>query len=162
MSAKLLASMVVVCLAGAGCAYGVQSFDDGGPHAKAQDAGATKDAGHLVTSDAGTTQDSGHVADDSGVFDPPDTGPLCSLSLPTGLQACDDCLGTSCCNEDNGCGQNQDCTAFLTCLDACFPLDGGAPDQTCADACSTDYPQGMQEFDQLSTCMQSFCNNECQ
>lgn len=162
VSAKLLVSMTVVCLMAAGCAYGVQSFDDGTGVKPKPDAGATKDAGKATAPDAGG-HDAGTVSpEDSGTVDPPDTGPLCSLSLQTGLQACDDCLGASCCTEDNVCGQSQDCGAFLSCINACLPLDGGAPDQSCVDGCSNDYPQGAQEFDQLSSCMQSLCSTECQ
>jgi len=142
----------------AGCAYGSLEGADHS-HPFGQDAG-TKDA---APHDSGKpAPEEASVVEDASI-DPPDvTTSTCTLTLPTGMPSCDSCLGANCCSEDVTCGNDQDCIAFIDCVNACFPSDGGAPDQTCVDACSTQYPNGSTELGDLEQCMQTSCSTDCQ
>ena len=44
------------------------------------------------------------------------------------------------------CETDQDCTALMTCLEGC-------QDQTCADACATQYPGGQASYESMVTCI---------
>lgn len=143
----------------AGCAYGkLEGSDDLFP----QDA-ATTDAAK-PTKDASAPLDAAQPNDDASV-DPQDVTtvqPTCDpLPLATGLQACDTCIASSCCAADQACGDDQDCMGFISCSDACFPEDGGEPDQECYATCEETYPNGESELEALDECMETDCSNAC-
>ena len=144
----------------AGCAYGsLEGADHSHPFGK--DAGSTTKDAALHDSAPPPPQEAS-VVDDASI-DPPDvTTSTCTLTLPTGLPACDTCLGANCCSEDVTCGNDQECAAAIDCINQCFPTDGGSPDQTCLDACSTQYPNGYTELANLEQCMQTSCTTDCQ
>jgi hypothetical protein len=137
-----------------GCAYAVTPFEPGG------------DAGPR-TSDAGAPDAKKPTPDAATTTPPPppppppqDAGVQCQLSLTTGSPACDQCIGQSCCAQENACGASSDCTAFLRCGNDCF-ADAGDP-TSCLNGCAGSFPQGAQMFDALTACMQGSCGNACQ
>lgn len=141
------------------CAYGVTPEQEL-PH----DGGIIHVDSGIQAKDAGSpTQDSGPTVQDSSVDlpDVPEQTTCSSLPLGTGLASCDTCLGSSCCAEDQTCGFDQDCMAFVSCTDACFPLDGGAPDTQCESDCESTYPKGANELANLDNCMQNSCSTTC-
>jgi len=137
-----------------GCAFG-QSAEQLQHH----------DAGVIVKADGGTKdaakpQPDAHVEDTW--VDPPDVQTTCSsLPLGTGMQQCDTCLGASCCSEDQTCGNDQECIAFIDCFNQCFNQVDGGMDQTCEQACENQYPNGVAELSNLDMCMQNSCGTEC-
>ena len=138
------------------CAYGQSSaqlehHDGGVLHA---------DAG---TKDAAKPQQDAQAQEDVAV-DPPDvqtTTTCTSLPLATGMQQCDTCLGASCCAEDQTCGNDQECMAFISCMNGCFNQVDGGIDQNCQTSCESSYPNGVSELSNLDSCMQNSCAVDC-
>jgi len=143
-----------VMISASGCAYGMANGDD-----TKQDAAIIHvDAG---TKDVKTPMEASSVQD---AADEPDVSQVqtCDpLPLATGLPACDTCLGTSCCSEDQACGNDPDCMSYINCENNCIPLDGGVPDPQCESTCASTYPTGSNELSNLDTCMSTSCRNEC-
>jgi hypothetical protein len=136
------------------CAYGdsgVHPFHDGGTIIHAD--GGTKDA-------AKPPQDAAQK--DSSV-DPPDVEQTTCSQLPlgTGMPQCDTCLGASCCTEDQTCGNDQECMAFISCANNCFNQVDGGVDQQCETTCESQYPSGVNELSNLDSCMQNSCGTAC-
>jgi hypothetical protein len=147
-------SLASSSILGLGCAYGSSVRHDGVSQqdtttcasydCDAVDSG-TYDAAQYP--DAYSTGDSGIVTvePDSGVVEPDsaepvrdavapedravvfDTGPTCTLTLGTGIAACDTCLGASCCSVDNACGSDPSCLAFSSCLATCEGMSPYGP-----------------------------------
>ena len=137
-----------------GCAYGTSGVDP----FKSHDAGivhvdAGKDAKAPPVKDAGPVEDVWQ--------DDVQQQTACSLPLPTGMASCDSCLGSSCCAEDETCGNDQDCIGFVGCVNNCFNTVDGGLDQNCESTCEADYPNGVGELSNLDTCMQNSCATEC-
>ena len=84
-----------------------------------------------------------------------------ALPLGTGDPQCDTCLGASCCAEDQTCGNDQNCMAFIGCVDNCINQVDGGMDQTCEQACESQYPNGVSELSNLDMCMQNSCATAC-
>jgi hypothetical protein len=145
----------IIAAGASACAYG-QNIDqlehnDGGVlHAD----GGTKDA-------AKPLQDAKPVEDNW--VNPVDVQQTqcSSLPLPTGMPQCDTCLGASCCAEDQTCGNDQECMAFISCIDGCFNQVDGGVDQTCETSCESQYPNGANELSSLDACMQNSCASQC-
>ncbi len=151
--------LATISLAG-GCAYGAPAGYD--PGHMFGDSGLGHDAGVASVHDAGKPppDDAAVTSDDSG--DRPDTTTTtCSLSLPTGNPLCDSCLSSFCCTEDTACGNDPDCMNFINCTGACFPSDGGPPDQTCVNGCTSQYPNGSNELMNLDQCLGTSCVSSC-
>ena len=90
----------------------------------------------------------------------PDTSPVCSPKLSTGIAKCDTCEGQSCCAEDNACANDPQFSSLMNCYNAC-PLDGGFPDPTCMSGCDKKYPSGANNFNAWGNCMQTNCATSC-
>jgi hypothetical protein len=142
----------------AGCAFGKIAGDDDfeTPH----DSGIVKaDAG---VKDAKTIPEATTVEDSSQTLPDVTTTETCTtLPLGTGDPQCDTCIASSCCDEDQTCGNDQDCMAFVGCVDECVPDDGGPPDQECYSECEADYSTGEAELDALDTCLENDCSTAC-
>jgi len=71
---------------------------------------------------------------------------------------CGDCAQQgNCADELNDCGNNPECAAIITCLNACAPADMACP-QACLDA----HPNGMTQIQLLFTCIfVDECPNDC-
>lgn len=82
------------------------------------------------------------------------SGAAGACGLATGEPTCDACLDTSCCAENTACVSDADCTALLTCGDACT-------DDACIASCMTAHPTGAALLDTLSTCMEGSCSIAC-
>lgn len=143
-----------IIAAASACAYGqsevqIDHHDGGVLHAD----GGAKDA-------AKPPQDAKAQED---VVDLPDVEqPTCSsLPLSTGDEQCDTCIGASCCTEDQACGNDQDCMAFISCMNGCFNQVDGGIDQACESSCESSYPSGANELSNLDTCMQNGCATDC-
>lgn len=152
---KAYVYFAIVCAGASACAYGqtsdqIQHHDGGVLHA---DGGLSKDA--AKPQDAKATIDNW--------VDPPDVAQTTcsSLPLPTGNQACDTCLGASCCTEDQTCGNDQECMAFISCMNGCFNQVDGGIDQACQSNCESSYPSGVNELTNLDSCMQNSCATDC-
>jgi hypothetical protein len=141
-----------------GCAYGSPSGLDSS-HLFSKDGGTQADA---TPHDSGKPPPPDAGSDDSGDRQDTSTTTTCTLSLGTGLPACDTCLANDCCSEDTACGNDPDCINFIDCVNYCFPMDGGAPDQNCINDCSVQYPNGSNELSNLDMCMQNSCMTACQ
>src|SRR5207302_829871 len=59
------------------------------------------------------------------------------------------------CNEVGACAASASCRALSTCI-------GNCADQTCANNCVAQNPQGAAAIDPLLTCLQTNCATECQ
>ena len=154
---KAYVYFAIIAAAASACAYGQsevqidQQHHDGGVlHAD----GGAKDA-------AKPLQDAKPVEDTW--VDPPDVQQTTCSSLPlgTGMPQCDTCLGASCCTEDQTCGNDQECMAFISCVNPCFNQVDGGVDQNCESQCETQYPNGVNELSNLDSCMQTSCATEC-
>lgn len=77
-----------------------------------------------------------------------------SCGLSTGDATCDTCLDTSCCAPNTACVSDADCTALVTCGDACR-------DDACLSGCMTAHPTGAALLDSLSTCVGTSCATAC-
>lgn len=124
------------------------------------------DGGVIVKADGGSKdaakpQQDAHVQDTW--VDPPDVEQTTCSSLPlgTGMQQCDSCLGASCCSEDQTCGNDQECIAFIDCANQCFNQVDGGMDQNCEQTCESQYPNGVAELSNLDMCMQNSCATAC-
>ena len=153
---KAYVYFAIVAAGASACAYGqsgeqLDHHDGGVLHA---DGGVTKDAAK--------PQQDAQAQEDVSV-DPPDVQQTTcsSLPLPTGMPQCDTCLGQSCCAEDQTCGNDQDCMAFISCINGCFNQVDGGVDQTCESDCEAQYPNGANELSNLDMCMQNSCASPC-
>lgn len=142
-----------------GCAHGVvDAIDD--TSTVHPDAGPAKDAAPQHPIDAAPAADTWQPPQDSSV-DLPDTSPVCSPKISTGIPQCDVCEGQNCCLEDNACANSQDCGNLINCYQNCVPNDGGPPDQTCMSTCDSNYPQGANLLNAWGSCLQTNCANDC-
>ena len=80
--------------------------------------------------------------------------PAGSCGLSTGDATCDTCLDASCCTQNTACVSDADCTALITCGDACR-------DDACFSACMSAHPTGAALLDTLSTCVGTSCSTAC-
>ena len=150
MRNALFAAVVVLGLGPTvGCALGFTPNEWG----DAPDSGAKKlDAGKPDT--GANAQDSGPAEEDTWQPEQPDTGPQCSLGISYGTQQCDTCMSNSCCQADNACVNDAQCTGLIGCLNNCS-------DQQCYTTCTNQYPSGATLLDAIGSCMQSSCANDC-
>jgi hypothetical protein len=153
---KAYVYFAIVAAGASACAYGQSGVQldhhDGGSILHA-DAGAK---------DAAKPQQDAQAQEDVQI-DPPDviTTTCSSLPLGTGMPACDSCIGASCCTEDQTCGNDQDCMAFISCMNGCFNQVDGGLDQNCEMSCESSYPNGVNELSNLDSCMQNSCAVDC-
>jgi len=113
--------------------------------------------------------DSGAGAFDAGVgFDATPEGfdsgsATCTLTLSTGIPACDTCISAGCCGVDQQCGNDQDCLAFAECVSECeTPGSSDAGDGgSCVSSCETEYPTGAGLLSSLDSCIEAECGAEC-
>lgn len=77
-----------------------------------------------------------------------------TCGLATGDATCDACLGASCCAPNAACVGNADCTALVTCMDACR-------DDACFGTCLSAHPTGAGLLDTLSSCVETSCSAAC-
>lgn len=76
------------------------------------------------------------------------TGAQCGISWKT--DACQSCMDTSCCTQQSSCAGDAECGAILTCA-----AQGGG------DACTTDHPDGVTDFNALASCLEGPCASAC-
>lgn len=145
---------VVVCLFAASCATPVNLEED--PPVVKKDAGTVKwDSGS-----AEMKPDASMMQQEDQWSPPPDTGTQCTLGIAYGAPQCDGCMQNHCCTADNACVSDNDCINFLSCGNNC--AGGDASDiQTCVNQCANTYPKGVQLFQNIVTCMQQYCANDC-
>jgi hypothetical protein len=133
------------------CATAIQ--DDPLPPVVKKDAAAfdtgKPDSGSMMQADTGVMEDTGIVED---------TGSGCTLGINYGTAMCQTCMQTNCCAQDKACVQNSQCTNFLTCGNACV---NQMDPQTCMNNCANQYPQGASLLDNIFTCMETSCGNDC-
>lgn len=153
---KAYVYFAAILLPVSGCAYGKIASEQDEPH----DSGILHADGGVKDAKA-PAKDAQSVEDVQEVPDVTVSTQCDPLPLGTGLPACDTCLGSSCCAEDQTCGSDQDCMGFVSCVDNCVPSDGGPPDQQCYADCQTTYPNGESELNALDSCMQNSCTTEC-
>jgi hypothetical protein len=67
---------------------------------------------------------------------------------------CNTCLTTSCCSEGSTCGANSACQAIYNCVKGCST-------DACAQTCLTNNPNGVNDFDAFTTCVENDCNTLC-
>ncbi len=82
----------------------------------------------------------------------------CSASCPNATNAltpCQQCLYGSCDIQMNACIANPECTALVSCYQAC-----GA-NMACQQQCATQHPQGLADAGAVSNCAQASCSNTC-
>jgi len=68
----------------------------------------------------------------------------CSISIN------DPCMNTNCCPQIEACFSNTNCTGLMDCLRNCT-------DQTCADVCSQQNPDGVPAYEDLTDCSAEHC-----
>ena len=151
-------AVALFCAVGSlvGCAHAVvDGFDDSSN--VVVDAG--KDAAQQPPKDAGPGKDTWQPPP-VDASDPPDTSPVCSPELSTGIAQCDTCVGQNCCPQDNACANDPQCGTLIDCYNQC-PLDGGVPDTNCMNTCDSTYPSGAAELNSWGQCLQTNCANDC-
>jgi hypothetical protein len=79
-----------------------------------------------------------------------DGGMTCGLT--TGTPACDQCLTTNCCSQEQACVNSTDCMALLMCLNNC-----AMGDTTCQNTCSSQHQAGVAPYNALGMCYQNSC-----
>jgi hypothetical protein len=175
--------VILACLGFAGCAYGADADGVGLGGSSIETGDAAPDA--LSSGDSGQSpdaakeDDSSTPPDDSSTptddaIDPfdtsrpePDSSSTCTLTLPTGIPACDSCLETSCCSADDACGSDPSCMMFDECISECEGTpgpDAGPPSAdagACITACETEYPTGASELENLDSCLEGSCATAC-
>lgn len=151
-SIRFAASFLLLAPLGA-CALGATTLTP--PPQK--DAGV--DAAPLAT-DAGTKTDAKADPPDANVVQDSSVKPVCSLQVDMGSPSCNACLEGSCCAQTNGCMGSSQCNDFLNCLSGCIDGDGGL-DNVCANACASQNPTGASQYMTMTSCMDSFCRNDC-
>lgn len=83
---------------------------------------------------------------------PPDAG---APELDAGtVQDCQGCTNSKCADEKTACGPATQCDAYSQCLNGCA-------DVPCIDKCAVDFAAGKSASAALSTCVQTWCSNEC-
>lgn len=157
MIARAHAVALFCALVPIGCAHAaVDGFDDSST--VVSDAG--KDTSPQSPKDAAPAKDTWQPPPLDASVDLPDTSPVCSPKLSTGIPQCDTCEGQSCCLEDNACANDPQFSSLMNCYNAC-PMDGGIPDTNCMNACDQKYPSGATSFNAWGNCMQTNCANSC-
>jgi hypothetical protein len=68
--------------------------------------------------------------------------------------ACESCLGTSCCAEIQDC--TGACSSLITCLASC-----AVGDTSCTDGCDSSYPDGVSGANSILSCGESSCSSAC-
>jgi hypothetical protein len=137
-----------------GCAYG-----DSGVHPWEHDGGILQAEGGKDASKPIPEASTPDVSQD--LPDVQQQTQCASLPLGTGMPSCDSCLGASCCNEDQACGNDQECMAFISCANNCFNTVDGGVDPQCESTCESQYPNGVSELSTLDSCMQQSCATAC-
>jgi hypothetical protein len=165
--ASKLACLALVVIGSAACAEGLgnallQDNGAGGGCDSGSHGATTTSTGAGGLGGAGSTSSTsgtGGVAEGTGGSISSSTGGgTCDSSGD--CQTCGDCaVAGVCAPEMNACNVDQDCVALVDCLSTC-------QDQTCADACATQYPDGMSDYTAVITrvlcqaCTAS-CPGEC-
>ena len=155
--ARTYAVVLFCAFAPVGCAHAVV---DGIDDTSAVIADAGKDASPHLPKDAAPAKDTWQPQQPDAFVDEPDTSPVCSPKLSTGIAKCDTCEGQSCCAEDNACANDPQFSSLMNCYNAC-PLDGGFPDPTCMSGCDKKYQSGANNFNAWGNCMQTNCATSC-
>jgi hypothetical protein len=161
-SASKLAWLGLVIVGSAACAqgFGGQLLDDNGTTGSAS--GPTTSttvgvgAGTGGAGSAGGFGGGGDVSSSSGViqgvggsFSSSGVGGGGTCDASGDCQTCGDCaVAGVCAPQMDACNADQDCVAFLDCISTC-------QDDTCANACATQYPDGTEAYETVVTCV--FC-----
>lgn len=82
----------------------------------------------------------------------------CSASCPNAnnaLTPCQQCLYGACDIQMNACIANPECTAVISCYQAC------AGNMACQQQCTAQHPQGVADAQAVNSCAQASCSNAC-
>ncbi len=84
-------------------------------------------------------------------------GSTCALDCPdsTALDICTKCLFTNCSTAMNACLSNPECSALVQCAQDCFG------DAFCQLGCYDDHPDGQNDADAVTSCLQNSCSGQC-
>jgi hypothetical protein len=103
----------------------------------------------------------------------------CTLTSPPSNPGCGGCLQTNCCETANACLGSSDCLAYVACVNACAPSDGGTvndsgmlPEASTADsgegtgfqcdvACMKQYPSVVNDGTDFANCEYTTCAGKC-
>jgi hypothetical protein len=85
------------------------------------------------------------------------TGGSSSCGLGSSLPACNSCIEQSCCQVDTTCAKNTSCVDLTQCLNACIPDGSTTLDPTCAQLCQSEQDAGINDYQNLASCVQSAC-----
>jgi hypothetical protein len=116
------------------------------------------------TPDPGGGGGAGPTMGDSGSPATVDSGSTCGVAegLFTTNTSCLPCIegqtagDFGCCQADEACSNQAPCFALLQCVLGC-----PANDSTCAATCQNSNPNGVQAYDDLSSCLTLNCSPQC-
>ena len=74
----------------------------------------------------------------------------------SGHPACDACTKQKCCDEVQACNKSADCKALQQCLDPC-----AQDDDLCILTCISGHESGSNKLQEVGSCAQVECKNEC-
>lgn len=77
-------------------------------------------------------------------------GMACDALTGGQVPECDTCAAASCVSQCNACNSNADCIGLLGCIMKCS-------DQTCANNCASQFPNGVNDYNTFGTCIQQSC-----
>jgi hypothetical protein len=140
--------------------------------------GCTVTSGTVDDTDGGSSGSSGDAGKDSGGDSSdsatPDAARTCSVPEQQGIigsAACQACLDTNCCAEQQGCfaikadpgGTTVDCNAYVDCINVCNQKPTDQEKVDCyKDTCDATAAEGVSAaYDKIDTCQTSKCSAEC-
>ena len=103
----------------------------------------------------------------------------CTLAMPPSNPTCATCLQSSCCATANACLGSSDCLAYVACVEACAPSDGGTstgdgglPEAATADSgegsgfscyvtCEKQHPNSVNDGTDFIACETTTCATDC-
>jgi hypothetical protein len=85
------------------------------------------------------------------------SGGLSSCGLTSSVEACNNCIESSCCDVDTACAKNTSCVDLTQCLNECVPDGSTTVDQACAEGCELQQDAGISDYQNFVSCVQSAC-----
>lgn len=104
-----------------------------------------------VTTGAGTTTSTAGNGGNGGAGG---AGGCADTLIEAPEATCQVCLEASCCPQLVDCSEEPECVGLFYCEASCA-------DQACIDACKSEAPAGLSQFDALDGCAISSCASEC-
>jgi hypothetical protein len=79
----------------------------------------------------------------------------------TASDDCGSCLNVECCGVQLACANDGSCPQLVTCADACAQTTSGDALTSCLDSCASDYPSGVDDYDDYLGCLTTSCSKAC-